>query len=1143
MREALPCRRDDTEIFLSQYLLSADASSRPKVLVIFDNSGSMDTIVPGQPQPYDPAITYPAYGDIQSGRIYWTDSADEVPEDDTKDWFSAAKSRCAESFTALGSGGVGFYQDNVLYWDSKKEEWKTLTDKQQDPAHVDCRADVVNSNQDNGTGQADGYPADDDADGYAAVANVSWDKSYTLYSANYLNWYYASLDPIDRERIEIARDVITDMIEANPAVDFGLMVFNKNDSDNNFNGGRVARRLIANMSPGERTSLVSLVDGLNVYYNTPLCESMYEAYRYLSGDSVLYGDDDPTATPARDAAAEATGIYKSPLQFCQYTYVILMTDGLPTRDNQADTAIETLTGKTCEEYGPDGSKTKNCMPTLAEYLYEEDLDGDDSNGIQRVLTYTIGFQTKQELLKDTARKGHGEYYTADSAEELSEAFQGAILEILANAGTFTSPAVAVDTFNRTRSRDDLILAMFEPRASTRWPGNIKKLKVHIANGEAEIRDANDQPAIDNNTGQIKEKAQTFWSTTQDGPVVEEGGAGGLLAARNPATRTIKSNTGLLGALETFNSTNLTYDAFGFATNGELFSFFDVIGQTELDALISWSRGVDVEDEDGDGSSTDTRPWILGDMLHSAPLTINYGALGSFTKDDPDLRLVVGTNAGFLHMFGVNDGVEDWAFFPKELAPVLNKRLVDKASSKHTYGIDSTAVAYTKDVNNDGTLSAAAGDKVFVYVGLRRGGRAYYALDLSAPGSPAFKWMISNATTGFSELGQSWSQPVATTIAGYVDGSGKPKPVIIFGGGYDADNKDTASVATTDSMGRAIYVVDADTGALVWSVSPAATVGSNKQETGLEHGIAARVVAMDSNGDGFTDRVYAADTGGNIWRADLAGTDKSKWGIVKLAAFNGGDAANDRRFFNMPDIVRARRGAMSFDAVLIGSGDRTNPTATDVTNRFYMIQDRQTSPYTTARPTTAECGTDLSPGTRYSDFRCKLPLGESALYDATADLIQEGDADERVAASADLYSASGWYITLEKTGEKSLASSLTVGGNVVFTTFSPETANENLCVPQPGQGYLYAVNLLDASAVFNFSGGDPDKLEKADRIAQMGTMILDTPSAHVGPDGRIRLIFPAGGTSGDEVEEMEGSIFDTQIQLSGAKGLYWYQEEY
>ena len=584
---------------------------------------------------------------------------------------------------------------------------------------------------------------------------------------------------------------------------------------------------------------------------------------------------------------------------------------------------------------------------------------------------------------------------------------------------------------------------------------------------------------------------------------------------------------------------MTPEAFGFATDAELFSFFGVNNKDELEELIDWSRGVDVQDEDGDGKTNDTRPWILGDMLHSAPLVINYGG------KDQELRIVVGTNAGFLHMFDVNDdkGDEDWAFFPKELAPVLDKRMLNEQSKQHIYGIDSSPVAYIKDVNNDGTLKDE--DKVFVYFGLRRGGRAYYALDLSKPKTPVYKWMISNETSpfpedDFSELGQSWSEPVPTTIAGYVDGSGKPKPVIIFGGGFDV-NKDTPDVATPDSMGRAIFIVDADSGKLVWSVSPAATSGTNLQETGLEHGIAARVVVLDSNGDGLTDRIYAADTGGNVWRVDLlAAAGKIKSSIVKLAAFNGGNAANDRRFFNTPDIVRARRGSLVFDAVLIGSGDRTDPIEKVVKNRFYMIQDKQISPYTT---TSYTCG-----GSPENDFRCKLPLDESDLYDATADLIQEeDDEDVVVAEQSKLYSASGWYINLEEEpGEKSLATSITIGGNVIFTTFTPapaptpDTPVEDLCKATAGLAYLYTVSLLDATAVFNFDK-QAEKLEKIDRRAEMGTMILSTPSPYVGEDGRIRLVFPASG-AGNPVGEIEGSILDTRVNLSGPKGLYWYQEE-
>ena len=87
-----------------------------------------------------------------------------------------------------------------------------------------------------------------------------------------------------------------------------------------------------------------------------------------------------------------------------------------------------------------------------------------------VLTYTIGFATDQQLLQDTAEKGKGEYYTADSAAELTEAFQGAIVSILSRDTTFTSPAVAVDTFTRTQSRDEVFYAMFKPRESIDWAG-------------------------------------------------------------------------------------------------------------------------------------------------------------------------------------------------------------------------------------------------------------------------------------------------------------------------------------------------------------------------------------------------------------------------------------------------------------------------------------------------------------------------------------------------------------------------------------------------------------------------------------------------------------------------------------------------
>ncbi len=106
---------DDTEIYSSQYLLGSGASARPKVLIIFDNSGSMSTTVPGEPAAYDPAVTYPTVGSISSSRLYWT-TGSNPPSSGTSQFFAASSNRCVSSYTPLASGGVGFYQDNLLRW-------------------------------------------------------------------------------------------------------------------------------------------------------------------------------------------------------------------------------------------------------------------------------------------------------------------------------------------------------------------------------------------------------------------------------------------------------------------------------------------------------------------------------------------------------------------------------------------------------------------------------------------------------------------------------------------------------------------------------------------------------------------------------------------------------------------------------------------------------------------------------------------------------------------------------------------------------------------------------------------------------------------------------------------------------------------
>lgn len=1150
---------DDTEIYRANY--SASASGRPQVLIIFDNSRSMAVTTLNEPADYDPNESYVDSG-FDNERIYWLEYVDGEgvdPRDiDPDNYFPAARNRCSQSYGALAE--QGFFTSKARRWQQAGAEqnagWFPLTREDVDPFHVDCEADIITpGDPSNGSGVSQGYPQSaaqgdtPDSDAYTAErvdSDINWnaDSPVALYTGHYLNFINdTTLPSVQRTRLDVAQGVVTSLISANPTIDFGLAVFNHNNPVDFYDGGRIVQRIIPGMSDADRDGLLTMVDGLAGTTSTPLCESTYEVYRYLAGLGVEFGTrQDATDAPDRDLLAESGGQYLSPVAECAQTYIILMTDGDPQQDQRANQAIKDLTGSDCGSYPAfqSGENQENCLPELAGYLATTDLDQDDSNGTQVVHTYTIGFTDQQDLLRDTAMQGGGDYYSAQDGRGLTAAFQSAILGMLSIGTTSTSPTAAVDTFTRTRSREEVFYAMFEPNDKQDWPGNIKKLNLSIVDGEATLVDANGVAAFFNGGGQIRTTATTVWSTEVDGPEVQKGGVGGLLAVRRPSTRVLYTNAGVdaldnpTDRLTAFTPANIKASAYGFTTDQELYDFYGVADRAELDSVLNWAAGYS---EALDGSPVDTsRGWLLADILHSQPLVVNYGARGSFTEDNPELRILVGTNAGFFHMFhngGSDAGEEAWAFFAKELGAVLNQRKLNAPTSQHVYGVDSPPVLYTIDLDKDGTIDSTAGDKAYVFFGLRRGGRILYGLDISDPDDPRFLWKIDNNSPGFAELGYTWSVPEITRIPGYADDNGVAKPVLVFGAGYDPVKDGNGLVTdTTDTMGRGIFVVDAISGELVWGITPGINSASNMQETGLAHSVVGSVSVMDSNGDGLSDRFYFADTGASVWRVDLPGdqlpgTSQNRWMVVELANLNGGTAATDRRFFNGPDVAPTLYGGVPYDAIMIGSGDRTNPNGTDVDNQFYMIRDTAITPY--FDPIPADCS-DPS-----VDFRCELPLDASDLFDVTSEAqFEEGTLDQQLAARNSVLAANGWRLDLEAVGEKSLSRSITIAGRIFFTTFSPDPVEENVCVPNPGDGRLYAIGLPYGLATQSF--GDENDYQRSWII---GSLIPDTPSPHFGSDGEIRLLLPpgAGGQGG------AGNPFLTGASLQRPFGSYWYREEY
>jgi type IV pilus assembly protein PilY1 len=115
---------------------------------------------------------------------------------------------------------------------------------------------------------------------------------------------------------------------------------------------------------------------------------------------------------------------------------------------------------------------------------------------------------------------------------------------------------------------------------------------------------------------------------------------------------------------------------------------------------------------------------------------------------------------------------------------------------------------------------------------------------------------------------------------------------------------------------------------------------------------------------------------------------------------------------------------------------------------------------------------------------------------------------------DLKAADGWFIDLEGVGEKGLAAPVVLDGKIFFTTYVPEKViDPTNCSIQEGVGKLYAVDVLDGSAVQNWDGvGDDTNLTKSDRTYGLGSGIPSQAVPIFQPEGITLLIGGGGGAT-------------------------------
>lgn len=642
--------------------------------------------------------------------------------------------------------------------------------------------------------------------------------------------------------------------------------------------------------------------------------------------SSLYRDEPSGNTPLRYALATAGRYFANklkdqasdPMQYaCQRNFALLTTDGYwnddygkePTIVNVEGGAIgnedkdagapyqdkysKTLADVAHHYYGTDlrTSALNNCTGALGKDVCANILApaGKDTATHQHMTTFTIGMGVTGTLnpatdyaglaagttswpnpgssgggiktvddLWHAAINGRGENYSAQNASQLAEAIQGVVSAVQETTGAAASASTSV--LDLVQGEDN---TAFEASYTTGvWTGDVvaRRMDAHTAELEAGEPLWSAKAQLDARTTARKiyfNKNGTRTEFTWDN-----------LDSTTKAHFTNRCTSGLLTQCATLSAANKTL-----VNNGE--------------KLVNFLRGVRTDEATAANTTSPlfrARASRMGDVVHSKPIHVgkppfNYSDAGytAFKEAQKNRKKVVyvGANDGMLHALDAATGEELWAFIPTAVMPNLYK-LADtrygSASKPHQYFVDGKTVQ--GDVYFDDQWHT------ILVGGLNKGGRAYYALDITDPDDPTVLWEFTH-----NNLGLSYSDPIITKHNGTW--------VVAFGSGY-------SNVSPGDGKGR-LFMVNAQTGAIVKSLATKAS----------GNGMAKVNVWVKSLSDNTAQRFYGGDVLGNVWRFkpdNTAATDGDPVVLLaqmKDAAGNGQPITTElklREYYQKPIVV-------------------------------------------------------------------------------------------------------------------------------------------------------------------------------------------------------------------------------------------------
>ena len=403
---------------------------------------------------------------------------------------------------------------------------------------------------------------------------------------------------------------------------------------------------------------------------------------------------------------------------------------------------------------------------------------------------------------------------------------------------------------------------------------------------------------------------------------------------------------------------------------------------------------------------------LGDIVNSSPYYVAAPAYGYF--DDFEAKpysafvstymkrqavIYAGANDGMLHAFNATTGGEIFAYVPAAVYESLPQ--LGSLNYGHRFYADGPPTV--------GDVFYANDWHTLLVAGMRAGAKGVYALDVTKPADFSeagaggmVRWEFQDPDLGFV-----FGQPLLVK-------TNNGRWSVVVSGGYNAGNASGHAV---------LFVLDAETGALIKKIDTAA--GTAASPNGL-----SAPAAIDNNGDGIVDVVYAGDLNGNLWKFDLKSATASDWGLgnAALALFitPGAQPITVR-----PDVSRFPGGGylVGFGTGrYLASGDQGDASVQSV----YAIVDKGTGATVTLADlqlqSILETATRGGVLYRLSTHAVGAPVDDTITGDAL------------ISRPAYLKDKKGWYVNLPTTGERVIEDAQFRGGRLILVSMIPDTTS-------------------------------------------------------------------------------------------------------